>query len=226
MKRGLLLLAGILAVLVGLGGLLTSRTLGQETDIVVTGADEVKKFAVPAALPSDLTGRLAGVAPRLVLNGANHIRYIPVTATLPPQLQTLLGQVGPRVVVLAANQTRQTPLVYPRALFNDTTPPQIRNIVVVVPPDNPTSAVDTWTTDEFATSVVRYGTRSGVYPWVVSDPLYYRQHRVVLTGLTQGTVYYYRVESTDRSGNTAASAEYTFVQRSLSRLYLPFITRR
>ena len=82
----------------------------------------------------------------------------------------------------------------------------------------------TWATDEFATSTVLYGTQPGVYSQTVSDPLYTKQHSITLTGLPPGTMpYYYVVRSTDRSGNTATSSEYTFNTQPF--VYLPLIMR-
>ena len=82
----------------------------------------------------------------------------------------------------------------------------------------------TWATDEFATSTVLYGTQPGVYSQTVSDPLYTEQHKITLTGLPPGTIpYYYVVRSTDRSGNTATSSEYTFNTQPF--VYLPLIMR-
>jgi len=88
------------------------------------------------------------------------------------------------------------------------------------------TAVITWTTDEFATSVVLYGVKPGVYPQTVSDPLYAKQHRITLTELTLGATYYYRVQSTDRSDNTTTSSEQSFTaQPYFYSVYLPLVMR-
>ncbi len=207
-------------------GLLAMAPLavGQETDIVVNNADMVKPLTITTALPPDLANRLAGVSPRVVVEGANYLRLVDIATALPPSLQTVLGQVAPAVTVQGANGIWHASLIYPKALFNDTTPPRISNVRVIVSPSAPTSAVVSWTTDEWATSTVLYGTQPGVYSRMVSDPLYARQHQVTLTGLTQGTRYYFRVQSTDRSDNTATSDEYSFIQ--IFRLYLPLIIRQ
>ena len=63
----------------------------------------------------------------------------------------------------------------------------------------------TWTTDEPASSHVRYGTsptradrqRAGRHAAL--------NHSVALSGLTPGTTYHYRVTSVDAAGNTATS---------------------
>src|SRR6185503_18576449 len=87
----------------------------------------------------------------------------------------------------------------------DTFAPAITNDAAT--PIDGSSALVTWTTDEAATSRVDYST-SSVFPAAgtlsVSDPAYVTAHRVRLTGLTPNTAYYFRVRSTDRSGNEAA----------------------
>lgn len=68
-----------------------------------------------------------------------------------------------------------------------------------------------------------YGSQSGSYSETVSDSLYVKQHRVMLSGLTPGNRYYCRVQSTDRSRNTATSGEYSFTANYLG--YLPVVLR-
>lgn len=136
---------------------------------------------------------------------------------MPSALQILLGQVSDRIVIQYAKTDRQESLVYPAGLFNDTTPPQISDVSASG------TGIITWTTDEFATSTVLYGTRSGIYSHMVSDPLYTKQHEITLTGLTSGTTYYYKVRSTDRSGNTATSPEHSFTAQI--SVYLPLVMR-
>jgi hypothetical protein len=70
------------------------------------------------------------------------------------------------------------------------------------------SATITWTTDSFSNSVVQYGTSS-------NPPAYgatqtgsdgnTKSHSVTLTGLTPNTPYYFKVQSTDGSGNTSTN---------------------
>jgi len=219
-RKAFFLLAGLLAV-AGLAVLAVSPVAGQGEDVTVTGAKEVIRSALATGLPPDLASRLAGVGPWVIVSGSDHLWSAEIGA-LPTPLQTILGQVAPKVVVHGADNTWQAGLAYPVALFNDTTPPQISR--VAVSPSGLTSAIVTWDTDEFATSAVLYGTQSGIYPWVVRDPLYTRAHQVTLRGLTPGTRYYFRIQSTDRSGNTATSAEYSFVMGP-TRVYLPLVLR-
>jgi len=224
--------------------------LGQGGDnIIVTGADGVRTTSM--GVDQGLIDRLAGVATRVVLECANQVRHIQMVAppgplqtrlnqvshrvvmehantvrhqalsSPPSALQARLGEVSTRVFLQHANASRQQRLVYPNALFNDTTAPQMTNIAAA--PMGGGNVKITWTTNEFATSAVLYGTQSGVYPHTVSNPLYTKQHEITLTGLTTGTRYYYRVRSTDRSGNTATSTERSFVVQI--PVYLPLVLR-
>ena len=217
--------------------------------IIVNNADEVRETAV--SMDQDLVDSLASAGPRIVLQYANELRHIGLVAVpsslqtlldqvsarvvvqygntirreglaaMPGALQTLLDQVSDRIIFQYANTNRQESLVYPTALFNDTTSPLISGITCrTIAPD---SVIITWTTDEFATSTVLYGTQPGVYPYTVSDPLYTKQHEITLTGLAPGTTYYYEVRSTDRSGNTATSSEQSAIAQI--NVYLPLVLR-
>jgi beta-lactamase superfamily II metal-dependent hydrolase len=73
-----------------------------------------------------------------------------------------------------------------------------------------TSTQILWSTNEAATSVVRYGTSSGSYTYTVSSSSLVVSHQITLSNLTAFTTYYYVVESTDATNNTTASAEHTF----------------
>jgi hypothetical protein len=222
----------------------------QDEDISVIDADEYKKISV--GMTQDLADRIAGVGARIVLQYANELRPIGLV-TVPASLQTLLDQVSPRIIIQYANANREDALVaipgtlqtllgqvpdriilryartnrhltlaYPAALINDTAPPQVSGLIASARGIGTVTIA--WATDEFATSTVLYGTQPGVYSQTVSDPLYTKQHSITLTGLTPGTTpYYYRVRSTDRSGNTATSAEHSF--NAQPTIYLPLIMR-
>ncbi len=102
----------------------------------------------------------------------------------------------------------QKDLAYPKALFNDTAPPEITGVEV----DNIISseARINWTTDEFAASLVKYGSTQGGYEITKRDPLFTENHSILLDGLMPGTKYYFAVNSTDRSGNSAESEALEF----------------
>jgi hypothetical protein len=81
----------------------------------------------------------------------------------------------------------------------DTTPPVISNVQATSITDN--SAVITWTTNEASDSAVQYGTTSGSYPLSRNSTTLVTSHSVTLTGLNDDTTYFFRVRSTDGSGN-------------------------
>lgn len=90
----------------------------------------------------------------------------------------------------------------------DTTPPIITNISLVLVTKN--SATITWETDEVSDSLVKYGTEPGNYTetaYNATDVIY---HSIDLVGLTSNTTYYYVVNSTDPSNNSAQSVEFNF----------------
>ena len=91
----------------------------------------------------------------------------------------------------------------------DTDPPVITDVVNSTPTDS--SVTITWTTDENSDSLVKYGTVSGTY--TDSTPgatMMTTSHSVGLSGLSAGTTYYFVVNSTDASGNSAQSTEFSF----------------
>lgn len=221
----------------------------QSDDIIVSGADEIKTTSVSIA--QGLIDQLAGVGPRIVLQYANELRHIGLVAvpgslqtllnqvsarvvvyyantisreslaTIPSALQTLLGQVPDRVVIQYANQNRVVTLAYPVALLGDATPPEISNVQATrVSTD---TMMVCWTTDEYADREVVYGTASGVYTGSVSDALYAKQHELTLPSLPVETTIYFRVRSTDQSGNTAQSTEHTHTPEE--KVYLPLVLR-
>ena len=93
----------------------------------------------------------------------------------------------------------------------DTIPPVISEITAT-PLDSSTALV-TWTTDEFASSRVDYSTDAS-FPVAATfsaasaslDP----SHGITVTGLKPNTIYFYRVASADAAGNSTTSAPDTF----------------
>lgn len=91
-------------------------------------------------------------------------------------------------------------------VYTDVTGPVISSVASTT---EPTTATITWTTDELASSTVRYGT-SVSYDSASSSSSYVTDHSITLTGLTPGTTYHFRVESGDSSYNYSTSSDYTF----------------
>lgn len=89
----------------------------------------------------------------------------------------------------------------------DVTPPVISN--VQIGGITSTGAVVTWTTDELSNSAVDYGLTTA-YGSTTSNSSMVTSHSVTLSGLSQNTVYHYRVKSTDGSGNTATDVDHSF----------------
>lgn len=67
-----------------------------------------------------------------------------------------------------------------------------------------------WSTNESATSRVKYGKVAGTYANEVNNSTLQMNHSFSLTGLTAGTTYYYIIESTDATSHTTTSMEYSF----------------
>ncbi|MCH7529607.1 fibronectin type III domain-containing protein [Patescibacteria group bacterium] len=97
----------------------------------------------------------------------------------------------------------------------DTTNPVISNVNETV--DSHTSATITWTTDEDADSIVYYSSTtdpvntSDSETDFVSNTSMTQSHSIELSGLLEGTTYFYTIVSSDTSGNTATSSDHHFI---------------
>lgn len=186
--------------------------------ITLTYGDTLRHLDL-AAVPPELSALLNSVADRIRLTYGDRVRHLPL-AVVPPALQTELDAIADRFVLQYPDDNRRFTLNYPLEVIGDSTPPAI----VATPQGSFTGSTAriTWTTDEFTSYVLQYGTTSGNYPGQVSDPLFNRQHTAVITGLT-GDLYYYRIISTDLSGNISTSPEY--VLEAEQNIFLPVILR-
>jgi chitodextrinase len=61
-----------------------------------------------------------------------------------------------------------------------------------------------------ACRVRKYGVNSTAYTELSMDVLFVNDHEITLTGLSPDTMYYFVVNSTDQSGNSVESSEYSF----------------
>ena len=191
-----------------------SSRLGQvAARIRVEYADTLRRIDLPP-VPAALTGVLGSVMPRIRLAYGDALRRVELLSPS-PTLISALGAVYDRIRLSFADTSRRTPLSFPADLVNDNTRPVISNVA------SNAAGFISWTTDEFGTSIVRYGTSPGVYPWTVNSPLFVKQHRLQLTDVQAGVRYYYVVSSTDLSGNVATSGEYSLTQRQ--SVFLPSI---
>ncbi|GAH53691.1 unnamed protein product, partial [marine sediment metagenome] len=159
-------------------------------------------------LPStDLINVAGSVTPRILAEYANSI-YRSDLNEISTDLANLANEVPPKIIIEYANSNDYEKLIFPKELINDITPPIITNVTVTNITGN--SATIIWDTDEIADSVVKYGKVSGVYTQSEEDSLFVKDHTIELTGLLPGTCYYFVVNSTDQSGNSAESSEYSF----------------
>lgn len=94
----------------------------------------------------------------------------------------------------------------------DTTPPIITSGPGASAIDHERATV-TWSTDEDATSVVKYGRTTSYSDSVVSSA-YVKSHSADLTGLDALSLYHYRVYSADEAGNMVTSSDRTFTTAS------------
>lgn len=90
-------------------------------------------------------------------------------------------------------------------------PPEISSIQVLDITD--AWARVTWNTDELADSRVDYGT-TNQYDLFLIQPGWVLQHSMLITGLSQSTLYHFSVTSRDLMNNAASSADFTFVTLS------------
>ncbi|MFA5942796.1 MAG: fibronectin type III domain-containing protein, partial [Candidatus Paceibacterota bacterium] len=67
----------------------------------------------------------------------------------------------------------------------------------------------TWTTNVAASSVVEYGT-TATYGQSKQDSSLVKEHKIIVSGLIQSTVYHIRVRSKDKDDKEYASSDYTF----------------
>lgn len=91
---------------------------------------------------------------------------------------------------------------------SDATPPTLSAVTATSVTHQ--SATITWTTNESTSSRVEYGTTTGYGSATVLDTTLVTLHSVDLASLASGTLYHYRVTSTDQAGNTAVSGDQSF----------------
>ncbi|MFZ1301238.1 MAG: dockerin type I domain-containing protein, partial [Candidatus Microsaccharimonas sp.] len=90
----------------------------------------------------------------------------------------------------------------------DTTPPTQSSIAASSITNQ--SATISWTTNDASSTWVEYGTTTSYGSSTTLNSLLVTSHTASLTSLTAGTVYHYRVTSTDEAGNTTVSTDRTF----------------
>jgi len=94
----------------------------------------------------------------------------------------------------------------------DTTGPVISNVAAGGVTFS--GATITWNTNENSDSQVEYRTNTGSWQTTALNPALVTTHSQGLSGLTVGTVYYYRVKSRDAGGNITVSGDFSFTTLS------------
>ena len=166
--------------------------------------------------PEELTDNVSKALPRPLVEYPNTAFGFELKEC-PEELANNASKTLPRPLVEYPNTVLSKSLIFPKELINDTTPPIITNITVTDITDN--SATIKWDTDEIANSLVKYGVASGVYTESEEDSLFVKNHIVELTGLSAGTCYYFVANSTDQSGNSAESSEYSFTTSGVLKVF-------
>jgi hypothetical protein len=83
------------------------------------------------------------------------------------------------------------------------------------------SALISWHTDQLADAQVEYGVTATYGQATAIDAALGTSHAQVLTSLTAGTTYHYRVRSTNAQGVAATSDEFTFATRRAPQMTAP-----
>ncbi len=91
---------------------------------------------------------------------------------------------------------------------NDLTAPSNTNVTASDIGTN--SATLQWLTDEDSESQVEYGPAASYGKLSALEDAYKKSHAQILSGLSAGTLYHYRILSKDAAGNQTPSSDYTF----------------
>jgi len=118
-----------------------------------------------------------------------------------------------RIFILHEGAKAYSALDYLGEMIEDDAPPVLSNVTVT----NVTESlvIIYWDTDEFADSLIVYGTSPAVYSEEQFDELFAKNHSMTLHELKPDTGYYFALKGTDRSGNVGESDEFSFVTTGL-----------
>lgn len=198
--------------------ILPTQSYGKSNGFIIIGADDSSDYSMTSS--PTLIGLVTTVASHFVMGFAdtNHEYSL---ESVPVELHNLLNLVTNHISLIAADKNHLYYFQYATELIGDTAPPTIS--AFQANSSGESSVTITWSTNEYTTSVVEYGTESGNYLTTINIDLYYKSHTVVLTDLVQGQTYFLRLTDTDRSGNSTQSVEYSFA--ATNSLYLPIVIR-
>lgn len=136
-----------------------------------------------------------------IIIGADAVKFIDNIGS--PELIDIIT-VDPRFIIVGADANRFYQLEYPIGLIGDYFPPVILNLSITK------NGLVSWDTDEYTTGELFWGDQPGTYSTTITDPLYAKSHYIQMSGVIPGITYYYKVRTTDRSGNFTDSLEDTF----------------
>ncbi len=148
----------------------------------------------------DLQARLQEVAVRPLIGAAQAANYYALAAPA-SGLIAALANVAQRIELHLAERSRDHALVFPGVLLQDKVPPEIGR-------PSTSGARVRWTTNEFTTSVVRYGPNKENLGKTTVDGELRRDHTVALDGMGPGITLFCQSTNTDQSGNATTSAIY------------------
>ncbi len=106
-----------------------------------------------------------------------------------------------------ASATTQLTASQAMTLTLDLSPPIISNVRVIDVTQN--TVMLGWDTDESTNESIDYGTSTS-YGSVFTNAAFATSHSVLLTGLSSGTQYHYRINACDAQCNCAQSSDYAF----------------
>lgn len=202
-------------------GLLVAAMLTAIVAKADTGGTELSGEIGPGSSGTDVSTLQAFLATNSLIYPAGLVTgyYGPLTKTAVEQFQIgyglpAVGNVGPRTLaringLIAAND----PI--------DVSAPQMSNIALTASAGSETI---TWTTNEDAKGTVYYSpngvtsdetsvalTQPVISGTPVSETSYLTSHSVTLTGLQQGQIYYFIIDSTDTTGNVSITLASSFI---------------
>jgi hypothetical protein len=202
----------------GLNNALSQEGNSINDGFTIIGADGNHFFSTTSS--SDLETLISQVPPRFALQYAGGLIYH-VLEPAPEPLLTLLSQVDSHFIVQFAGGNHFYSTAYPSELIGDTSSPEVSNFQVISIGSN--QAQISWTTNEYATTFLEYGTQSGNYTQQFDSNFYNLEHQVVLDNLLAGQIYYYQFGGTDRTGNSFLINEQQFTTQHF--LFLPIVVR-
>lgn len=122
----------------------------------------------------------------------------------------------------AGNLAESGDYTFTTGALPDTAPPAITGVNAASVTS--TSATISWTTNEPASSQVKYGPATSYGQTTTLDSALTSVHKQTVSGLQPSTTYHYSAVSRDAAGNVAASGDYTFTTISAPDTTAPSIS--